>query len=147
MDMMYMVWLVLVMGYGFFKRAAGKFSQAVLCFLDGGYLAFLCFRLLPYVMGTVHFYPAVAATAVGVLAGVRMEKFQLVSVLIFALVAGAPFFWQDAAELREVLVMAFIGGMGLYHASAGIIPEQVEIKNALLSGAGFLVGTILFSCF
>ena len=145
--MMYIVWLVLVMGYGYFKRAAGRFSQAVLCFLDGGYLAFLCFWLLPYVMGTTYFYPAVAATAAGVLAGVRLEKFPLVSVLTFALAAGTPFFCHGGAELWEVLCMALIGGMGLYHASAGIIPEQVEIKKALLSGTGFLVGTILFSCF
>ena len=44
--MMQILWLVLVMGYGFFTWAAGKFSKAALSFLNGGYLSFLCFVVL-----------------------------------------------------------------------------------------------------
>ena len=147
MDMMYMVWLVLVMGYGFFKRAAGDFSQAVLCFLDGGYLAFLCFAILPSAMGTEYFFLAAGAAGAGVVMSFLTEKYRMLPVTVFALVVFAFLFWQGSFSQSEVLLLSFCGGMGLYHASAGIIPEKVEVGKALMSGAGFLCGTILFSCF
>ena len=40
---------------------------------------------------------------------------------------------------------ALLGGVGLYHASAGILPEPVSIRNALFSAGGFLAGVFLFS--
>ena len=147
MDMMYMVWLVLVMGYGFFKRAAGDFSQAVLCFLDGGYLAFLCFAILPSAMGTNHFFMAAAAAGAGVVMSFLTEKYRILPVAVFALVVFAFLFRQESFSQSEVLLFSFCGGMGLYHASAGIIPEQIAIGKALMSGAGFLCGTLLFGCF
>ena len=147
MDMMYIVWLVLVMGYGFFKRAAGRFSQAVLCFLDGGYLAFLCFAILPAAMGTEHFFMAAGAAGAGVAMSFLTEKYRILPVAVFALIVFAFLFWQENLSQPEVLLLSFCGGMGLYHASAGIIPEKVEVGKALISGAGFLGGTILFMCF
>ena len=147
MDMMYIVWLVLVMGYGFFKRAAGDFSQAVLCFLDGGYLAFLCFAILPSAMGTEHFFMAAAAAGAGVAVSFLTEKYRRLPMAVFALIVFAFLFWQGNLSQPQVLLLSFCGGIGLYHASAGIIPEKVEVGKALLSGAGFLGGTILFACF
>ena len=145
--MMYIVWLVLVMGYGFFKRAAGEFSQAVLCFLDGGYLAFLCFAILPSAMETEHFFMAATAAGAGVVMSFLTEKYRILPVAVFALIVFAFLFWQGNLSQPQVLLLSFCGGMGLYHASAGIIPEKVEVGKALLSGAGFLGGTILFACF
>ena len=145
--MMYIVWLVLVMGYGFFKRAAGDFSQAVLCFLDGGYLAFLCFLALPLAMGTEHFFMAAAVAGAGVVMSFLTEKNRILPMMVFALILFSCMFWQGGLSQSEVLLLSFCGGMGLYHASAGIIPEKVEVGKALLSGAGFLGGTILFACF
>ena len=145
--MMYIVWLVLVMGYGFFKRAAGEFSQAVLCFLDGGYLAFLCFAILPSAMGTEHFFMAASAAGTGVAVSFLTEKYRRLPMAVFALIVFAFLFWQGNLSQPQVLLLSFCGGMGLYHASAGIIPEQIAIGKALLSGAGFLCGTILFACF
>ena len=145
--MMYMVWLDLVMGYGFFKRSAGEFSQAVLCFLDGGYLAFLCFAILPSAMETEHFFMAAAAAGTGVAVSFLTEKYRRLPMAVFALIVFAFLFWQENLSQSEVLLLSFCGGMGLYHASAGIIPEKVEVGKALLSGAGFLSGTILFACF
>ena len=141
------LWLVLVVGYGLLSWAAGNFSKAALSFLDGGYLAFLSFAVLPHAMGTEHFYLAALAAGAGVLAGVRLEYRTKLPVLIFAIVTGCQVLWSEPLSLREILFLAFFGGMGLYHASAGIIPDKIEIGKALLSGAGFLIGTFLFVCF
>ena len=140
-------WLVLVMGYGYVTWAAGKFSKAALSFLNGGYLAFLCFSVLPYAMGTEYFYGAALAVAAGVVAGFRLEEKRNLPVLVFAAVIGCYLFCEKPLSHIEFLFLAFLGGTGLYHASAGIIPDKIEIGKALLSGAGFLCGTVLFSCF
>lgn len=149
--MMNMVWLILILGYGFFTWTAGKrsFATAVLCFLDGFYLAMLCFAILPRAMETDYFYGAAAAAAIGVAAGLWLEKKgkDILTVLVLAIVTGCYSFWSGELSLREVLFLAFFGGMGLYHASAGIIPDKIEIGKALLSAAGFLIGTFLFSGF
>ena len=139
------VWLVLVVGYGLLSWAAGSFSKAALSFLDGGYLAFLCFAVLPCALGTEHFYLAALAAGGGVLAGFLLES--RTKVLTFTAVTGCQFFWSEPLSFGAILVLAVLGGMGLYHASAGVIPDKIEIGKALLSGAGFLVGTFLFACF
>ena len=140
------LWLILVVGYGFLTWAAEKrnFARAALCFLDGGYLAFLCFALLPRAMGTENFFSSAVAAGMGVLAGLWLEQKKGLPVLVFAIVTGCHFLWCDPLSLREILFLAFFGGMGLYHASAGIIPNKIEIGRALFSGAGFLFGTFLF---
>ena len=145
--MMIIFWLVLVMGYGYVTWAAGKFSKAALSFLNGGYLAFLCFSVLPYAMGTEYFYGAALAVTAGVLAGFRMEEKWNLAVLVFAGISGSYLFCEELLSPIAFLFLAFLGGIGLYHASAGIIPDKIEIGKALLSGAGFLCGTVLFSCF
>ena len=145
--MMIIFWLVLVMGYGYVTWAAGNFSKAALSFLNGGYLAFLCFAVLPYAMGTEYFYGAALAVTAGVLAGFWMEKKRNLAVLIFVGISGWYLFCEELFSPIEFLFLAFFGGIGLYHASAGIIPDKIEIGKALLSGAGFLCGTVLFSCF
>lgn len=138
------VWFVLVMGYGLTSWAAGRFSRAAHSFLEGGYLAFLCFVVLPQSMGGEYFFPAVLLTGMGVLAGVALEKWRKLPLAVFALVTGCQLFWTLPISMQEALLLAFFGGMGLYHASAGIIPDKIEIGKALLSGAGFLCGTFLF---
>ena len=139
------LWLALVMGYGLFTWAAEKrtFAKAALCFLDGGYLAFLCFALLPHVMGTEHFFLSTAAAGIGVLVGLWLERRKKLPVFIFCIVTGCQILWIDPLSLRETLFLAFFGGMGRYYASAGIIPTKIEIGKALCSGAGFLFGTFL----
>ena len=146
MVMNFICWLVLVMGYGLFTWAAEKrnFARAALCFLDGGYLAFLCFVVLPTAMGTEYFFLAVAAAGIGVVTGFRMVAWKKLQVAIFLIITGCQIFWQPPYLLQEVLLLSCFGGMGLYHASAGIIPEKIEVGKALLSGGGFLSGTLLF---
>lgn len=144
--MMYILWLVLVMGYGYFTWAAGNFSKAALSFLDGGYLAFLCFAVLPCAMDTVYFFYAAAAAGMGVLAGVFLEKkVKKISAFVFALVTASLLVFGDSGVFWEVLLLAFLGGVGLYYASSGVIPDKIEIGKSLLSGAGFLCGTLLFA--
>lgn len=144
--MMQILWLVLVMGYGFFTWAAGKFSKAALSFLNGGYLSFLCFAILPHAMDTAHFFMAAAAAGLGVLAGFKLEGKKKVPVLVFAVVTGCQLLWRDPLSFGETLFLSFCGGMGLYDASSGILPDKIEIGKALLSGAGFLLGTFLCIC-
>ena len=87
---------------------------------------------------------AIAAVIKGVLIGASIT---VIAVAVFALVVFAFLFRQGDFSQSEVLLFSFCGGMGLYHASAGIIPEQIAIGKALMSGAGFLCGTLLFACF
>jgi len=145
--MRYIFWLVLTGGYGLLSWAAGRFSQAALCFWNGGYLAFLCFSLLPAAMGTEYFFAAAAAAGVGVTAGFLTERYKKLPVAIFGMVGFISLFGQEIFSCRETLLLSFLGGVGLYHASAGIISDKIEIGKALLSGAGFLAGTFLFACF
>lgn len=86
--------MLLLVGYLMMIRTAERRNAAgaVLCFLEGAYLAMLCFS------------------------------------------------WEI-----PVFPLAFLGGVGLYHASAGILPEPVSIRNALFSAGGFLAGVFLFS--
>ena len=144
--MMYILWLSLTVGYGLFIWAAEKrnFAGAALCFFDGGYLAFLCFALLPCVMGTEMFFRAAALSGLGVFLGVRLEGRKVCRLLVFSLVTGSYFLWQRVFSLQEMLLLSCFGGMGLYHASAGIIPDEPDVEKGLLSGAGFLIGTFLF---
>lgn len=141
--MMTINWLVLVMGYGFFTWAAGRFSKAALSFWNGGYLAFLCLAALPEAMGTAYFFRAVPAALLGVFLGVRTEGNRHLPLPVFAAVTGLWLF-DGSASVYKVLLQSFFGGIGLYHASAAIIPEKAEIGTALLCGGGFLAGTILF---
>ena len=106
------VWLVLVAGYGFFTWAAGDFSKAALSFLDGSYLAFLCFVVLPCAMGTELFYYMAGATGIGVITGLLLEeKSRLLPLAVFAVVTGGQLFWSDPLSAGKVLVLAFFGGM------------------------------------
>ena len=148
MDMNFILWLVLVIGYGLFTWAAGKrdLAKAALCFLDGGYLAFLCLLVLPDVMATSFIYYLAGAIGIGIVLSVRLEeRLPFLPPLVFAIVTGCQLFWREPLSLREYLFLAVFGGIGLYHASSGIIPEKVEIRNGLLSASGFLVGTFLFA--
>ena len=143
------VWLLLIVGYGLFTWAAEKrdLARAALCFLDGGYLAFLCFSVLPHGMDNMYFFRAAVMAGVGVLSAVWLEKKVKLQWPVFVIVIGCQVFWSGVLSLREVLFLSYFGGMGLYHASAGIIPEKEEIGKALLSASGFLIGTILFANF
>ncbi len=98
-------------------------ARAVLCFLEGAYLAMLCFAVLPPAMGAAQFWDALLRCA-----------------MFLFLTAAVCFSWE-----MPVFLLAFLGGMGLYHASAGIFPEPVSIRNALFSAGGFLLGVFLFS--
>ena len=153
--MTHLSFLILCGGYGFFTWAAGRrrpFAEAALCFLDGGYLAMLCFAILPLAMETPFFYGAALLSALGIVAGLLLErKFAgrcLSAVLFMALTVF--YFRQGKVEgMGKALVLAFFGGMGLYHACAGILPEPIlskdRIAGALLSGGGFLLGTVYFA--
>ena len=144
--MKWILWLILAAGYGFLTWAAEKrnFAKAALCFLDGCYLAFLCFTLLPYVMGTEFFFLSAAAAGMGVLAGLWLEGKKYLPVLVFMMATGCRCLWGMPLSLEQILFLSFLGGMGLYHASAGIIPDKIEIGTALCSGVGFLFGTFLY---
>lgn len=152
--MTYLIWLLLCGGYLIFTWAAKKrdSAEAALCFFDGVYLAMLCFAVLPMAMETAFFYGAAALSAAGVALGLLAEKKcpwekALGAVLFIGLTTAL--FLREGKELtlQEIVPLALFAGMGLYHASAGILPEPIRISKALLSAGGFLLGTIIFSPF
>lgn len=156
--MAYLIWLLLCGGYGGFLWAAKRLhptAAAALCFLDGIYLALLSLAILPAALGTPAFYAAALAAAAGIgcgfLAERRKQGRSWLSALLFAGFLGLALF--DCGEIagRMALPLAFFGGLGLYHACAGILPDGIppaeRIGSALLSGSGFLLGTLSFAVF
>ena len=136
------VWVLLLVGYLMVIRTAERRNAAgaVLCFLEGAYLAMLCFAVLPPAMGAARFWGA-AGCGTGLLAEKYLPWDVLLRRALFLfLTAAVCFSWEI-----PVFPLAFLGGVGLYHASAGILPEPVSIRNALFSAGGFLVGVFLFS--
>lgn len=105
----------------------------------------LCFAVLPPAMSTAQFWGAAGCAAVGVGAGLLAENYlpwdALLRRVLFLFLTAAVCFSLEI----PVFPLAFLGGMGLYHASAGIFPEPVSIRNALFSAGGFLLGVFLFS--
>ena len=88
---------------------------------------------------------AAGCAAAGCGTGFLAEKYLPWDVLLrralfLFLTAAVCFSWEI-----PVFPLAFLGGVGLYHASAGILPEPVSIRNALFSAGGFLAGVFLFS--
>ena len=57
-DFMEKVWVLLLVGYLMMIRTAERRNAAgaVLCFLEGAYLAMLCFAVLPPAMGAARFW-------------------------------------------------------------------------------------------
>lgn len=155
--MKYLIWLLLCGGYGGFLWAAKKrisSAEAALCFFDGIYLALLCLALLPRILGTAAFYPAAAAALCGIGIGFLAERRMGRSAfwaLLFALLSGIELLYCGQITGKTAVLLACCGGIGLYHACAGILPEGIHpaehIGGALLSGGGFLLGTLYFAFF
>ena len=154
--MMYLIWLLLCGGYGILLWTAEKrkrSAEAVLCFWDGCYLALICFGILPCAMAMEAFYPAAAASVLGACGSFGLEqngRWQpFLRVMFFGGLTAVQFLHTGDMEGCEAILLAFWGGMGLYHACAGILPEGIppreHIVEALLSAAGFLLGTGYFS--
>ena len=124
--------MLLLVGYLMVIRTAERRNAAgaVLCFLEGAYLAMLCFAVLPPAMGAARFWGAAGCAAAGCGTGLLAEKY-------------LP--WDVLLRRALFLFLTLLGGVGLYHASAGILPEPVSIRNALFSAGGFLAGVFLFS--
>ena len=120
------------------RNAAG----AVLCFLEGAYLAMLCFAVLPSAMGTARFWGAAGCAAAGCGTGLLAEKYLPWDVLLrralfLFLTAAVCFSWEI-----PVFPLAFLGGVGLYHASAGILPEPVSIRKRTFQRRRLSCGSI-----
>ena len=135
------VWVLLLVGYLMVIRTAERRNAAgaVLCFLEGAYLAMLCFAVLPPAMGAARFWGAAGCAAAGCGTGLLADVLLRRALFLF-LTAAVCFSWEI-----PVFPLALLGGVGLYHASAGILPEPVSIRNALFSAGGFLAGVFLFS--
>lgn len=155
--MTYPIWFLLCGGYLIFTMAARAegaakkqdSAEAALCFLDGVYLAMLCFAVLPMAMETAFFYGAAVLSAAGVAFGFWAEKRSKGkmgdAVLLIGLSTALLLLEGKELTFIETVPLAFFAGVGLYHASAGILPEPIRISRALLSAAGFLLGTVIFS--
>lgn len=111
--------MLLLVGYLMVIRTAERRNAAVavLCFLEGAYLAMLCFAVLPPAMGTARFWGAAGCAAAGCGTGLLAEKYLPWDVLLrralfLFLTAAVCFSWEI-----PVFPLAFLGGVGLYHAS------------------------------
>lgn len=138
------LWLLLLIGYLSAAWASKKRRAMIAFFLDGFYLAMLCFAVLPPAFHSVHFYGVAACAMAGIGVGTFAEKIfpwdTLLRQGLFLFLAMAVFLPLKA----PVFLAAFLGGMGLYHASAGILPEKTSIKGAFCSAGGFLLGVVCF---
>lgn len=155
--MAYLIRLLLCGGYGGFLWAAKRqnpSAAAALCFLDGIYLALLSLAILPAALASA-FCPAAAAATAGIGCGFLAERRKpgrsWLSALLFAAFMGLELLCSGEIIGRMAVPLAFFGGLGLYHACAGILPEGIapaeHIGRGLLSGVGFLLGTLSFAVF
>ena len=89
------VWVLLLVGYLMVIRTAERRNAAgaVLCFLEGAYLAMLCFAVLPPAMGAARFWGAAGCAAA----------------FVIGLAVGESFVMQTDIMLIAVAVSAVIG--------------------------------------
>ena len=124
---------------------AGRFA---LFFMDGLFLGILAFGILPKAMEAHCFYGGVSFAVAGVLLGFLSEKKtaeRRTGLAVFLTVLGAAVLFLPW-ETRKLL--GLFGGLGLYFASAGILPEGLSFREQLLymlsSGGGFLTAVAYF---
>ena len=115
------VWVLLLVGYLMMIRTAERRNAAgaVLCFLEGAYLAMLCFAVLPPAMGAARFWGAAGCAAAGCGTGLLAEKYLPWDVLLrralfLFLTAAVCFSWEI-----PVFPLAFLG----------IVPKEEEVKE------------------
>lgn len=89
--------MLLLVGYLMMIRTAERRNAAgaVLCFLEGAYLAMLCFAVLPPAMGTARFWGAAGCAAAGCGTGLLAEKYLPWDVLL----RRALFLFSDGGGL------------------------------------------------
>ena len=90
--------MLLLVGYLMMIRTAERRNAAgaVLCFLEGAYLAMLCFAVLPPAMGTARFWGAAGCAAAFVIGLAVGESFVMQTdiMLIAVAVSAGRDFWQ-----------------------------------------------------
>lgn len=133
----------------------GRQASGVRGFLHGVFLGLLCFGILPPLMETPFFYGAALCALGGAAAGAWLEEkrekqFLWLSILLFT-AFGLLWIWEGKAGgvLPAPFFRAFLGGMALYAACCGILPEegspQEKIRPAIGGGIGFLLAAIFFA--
>ena len=122
-------------------------------FLEGYILAFLCFYFLPQAFEQVFFLKAGIAALLGIGCAAWLERvFQKQErarggfrLLIFVLLAITQGFMP--ATFSMGLVRAWLGGMGLYAASEGLLPEDGGLEELVYAGVGGILGFLLGAYF
>lgn len=142
-------WLSVCAGYCLWA-AKGRRGTLLQGAWNGFFLGLLCFGALPAVMGR-SFSSGIAAVC-GAAAGVWLEgrsgrRFFPFAALLFA-VLTVSWLWQGDTGTSLQSFLSFLGGMGLYAACCGILPEGgagEKLRPAVGGGIGFLLSTVIFA--
>ena len=123
--------MLLLVGYLMMIRTAERrnAASAVLCFLEGAYLAMLCFAVLPPAMGAARFWGAAGCAAAGCGTGLLAEKYLPWDVLLrralfLFLTAAVCFSWEI-----PVFPLAFLGGVGLYPYETHFLAQVAFLRE------------------
>lgn len=145
-------WLAVCAGYWLWA-AKGRRSTFLQGLLHGFFLGALCFGILPPVMEMPLFYAAAVCSVCGTAAGVWLEEKwgERNSILTALLFTALILLWcgKIGGSLQYLCCIAFFGGMGLYAACCGILPEDGAMRDRLRPAvggcAGFLISAAIFA--
>lgn len=148
------LWLAACVGYCIWA-AKGRRASVLQGILHGLFLGLLCFGILPPAMEMPLFYGAAACSVCGAATGVWLENrmgcrgFWFTAPLFMALTL--LWLWQEktGGGIRFPFCEAFFGGIGLYAACCGVLPEdgtaRDKLRPAVGGGIGFLLSAALFA--
>lgn len=145
-------WLAVCAGYWLWG-VKGRRNTLLQGVLHGFFLGLLCFGILPPVMETPLFCATAICSVCGAAAGAWLEekwgeRSSLPAALLFT---ALTLLWRGGigGSLQFLCGIAFFGGMGLYAACCGVLPEDgamwVRLRPAVGGCAGFLLSAAIFA--
>lgn len=123
-------------------------------FIEGYFLAYLCFSYLPIAFAEGKFFQAGICALAGiglgaVLSGIAQKRNHAVCayrLLVFFIVVISYYALANMQTALPRLAFALLGGVGLYGANEGLLPEDVALNEMIYSGIGGILG-FLFGIF
>ncbi len=142
---------------GLYFRRNSSGAGILFRFFDGLMLAFLCFSLFPVVLEEGNFVAGVTGIVLGVIIGSVLEQKTLYyweknirkdflhsAAFFVAVLLG---YWSIPEEGNGLLVysiiVALLGGLLLFIACGGILPEDTSKKNQVLCALGGFIGFVM----
>lgn len=143
-----------VLAYGIVCLTARKRQKdypLLFRFIEGYFLAYLCFCYLPIAFAEGKFFQAgicaLAGIGLGAMVSNKMQKKNYAvctyRLFVFFTVVVAYYILASMQDILPRLAFALLGGVGLYGANEGLLPEDVGLNEMVYSGVGGILGFLL----